>query len=65
MPRRRDPAIILFDGVCNFCEASVQFVIDRDPGGRFVFAPLQSPTGRRLLAGHGLGGGAIDSVVLV
>ncbi|HYE20582.1 MAG TPA: thiol-disulfide oxidoreductase DCC family protein [Tepidisphaeraceae bacterium] len=66
MPRARpEPSIVLFDGVCNFCEASVQFVIDRDPRGRFAFAPLQSPTGRRLLAAHGLDGGAIDSVVLV
>jgi predicted DCC family thiol-disulfide oxidoreductase YuxK len=42
-------SIILFDGVCNFCEGSVQFIIKRDPVGHFQFASLQSKTGERLL----------------
>jgi predicted DCC family thiol-disulfide oxidoreductase YuxK len=42
-------SIILFDGVCNFCESSVQFIIKRDPVGHFQFASLQSETGERLL----------------
>ncbi|RBL90753.1 thiol-disulfide oxidoreductase DCC family protein [Chitinophaga flava] len=36
--------IILFDGVCNFCNASINFVIRHDRQGRFRFAPLQSET---------------------
>jgi predicted DCC family thiol-disulfide oxidoreductase YuxK len=47
------PAIVLFDGVCNLCNASVQFIIDRDPGATMRFAALQSPEGRRILAGFG------------
>ena len=35
-------AIVLFDGVCNLCNASVNFVIDRDSAGYFKFASLQS-----------------------
>ena len=35
-------AIILFDGVCNFCNSSVNFIIERDRAGYFKFAPLQS-----------------------
>ena len=35
-------SIILFDGVCNLCNGSVNFVIDRDVAGRFKFAALQS-----------------------
>lgn len=59
------PAILLFDGVCNLCNASVNFIIDRDPQAYFRFAPLQSETGRRLLEKHGLPTGSMDTVVLV
>jgi predicted DCC family thiol-disulfide oxidoreductase YuxK len=47
------PAIVLFDGVCNLCDATVQFLLDRDPDGRFVFASLQSDEGKRVLASVG------------
>ncbi len=63
--RVEEPLIVLFDGVCNFCNASVQFVIDHDPRDRFRFAPLQSPLGGRLLKQGGLAGQKIESVVLV
>ncbi len=43
------PAVVLFDGVCNFCDASVRFVLDRDSKEYFQFASLQSSVGRRLL----------------
>lgn len=42
-------AVVLFDGVCNLCNGSVHFIIDRDPGGRFRFAAQQSPEGAQLL----------------
>ena len=38
-------AIVLFDGECNFCDASVQFIIKRDPKGYFQFAAQQSDIG--------------------
>jgi predicted DCC family thiol-disulfide oxidoreductase YuxK len=41
--------VVLFDGVCNLCTASVQFVIARDSRKRFRFASLQSPAAERLL----------------
>lgn len=40
--------IVLFDGVCNFCDASVQFIIKRDPNAHFKFAALQSEAGEKL-----------------
>ncbi|MBA4851113.1 thiol-disulfide oxidoreductase DCC family protein [Emticicia sp. BO119] len=46
--------IILFDGVCNFCNASINFLIDRDPKGVFRFAALQSEPGREILAKHNI-----------
>jgi predicted DCC family thiol-disulfide oxidoreductase YuxK len=36
--------IIFFDGVCAFCNGAVRWLRDRDPGGRFHFAPLQGET---------------------
>jgi len=56
--------IVLFDGECNFCNASVRFILERDPDGQFQFAPLQSATGRALLADSGIGD-EIDSIVLI
>jgi len=43
------PSIILFDGQCNVCNTFVQFVIRRDPAGKFQFAPLQSEQAARAL----------------
>ena len=57
--------LILFDGVCNLCNGFVQFVIERDPPGRFQFAALQSEAARRVLGVHGAPGPLADSVVLI
>lgn len=46
MPER---CVILFDGYCNFCSRTVQFVYERDKRGVFLFAPLQSEIGKTLL----------------
>ena len=46
--------LLLFDGVCNFCNDSVLWVIDRDPTERFQFASLQSELGQRLVRERGL-----------
>ncbi|MBY5992338.1 thiol-disulfide oxidoreductase DCC family protein [Ferrimonas balearica] len=61
---RPDNGIILFDGVCNFCNATVRFVWARDPKGYFRFAPLQSATAETLLAAHPLPRNG-DTVVLI
>jgi predicted DCC family thiol-disulfide oxidoreductase YuxK len=57
--------LILFDGVCNLCNRFVQFVIERDPDGRFQFGALQSAAARRLLDQHDALSPVPDSVVLV
>lgn len=41
--------VILFDGVCNLCSSSVQFVIKHDPKHQFHFASLQSEFGQQVL----------------
>lgn len=40
--------IILFDGDCNFCDKSVQFIINRDPKGYYKLASLQSNAGKKI-----------------
>ena len=57
-----DGAIVLFDGVCNFCSWSVRFLHEHDDGS-LRFAPLQSEAGRELLAEHDLPTDYFDSLV--
>ena len=45
---KEDKPIILFDGVCNFCNAGVNFIIRQDKKNIFLFAALQSKTGQEL-----------------
>ena len=58
-------AIVLFDGVCNFCNGSVNFIIERDRPGYFKFAPLQSEIGEQYLDKFGIDRKVTDSVVLI
>src|SRR5436305_633661 len=57
--------IVLFDGVCNLCNRSVQFIIQHDPQGRFRFASLQSELGAELRVRLGIDPQAIDSIILI
>ena len=57
--------IILFDGVCNLCNSSVQFVIKRDKKDQFRFAPLQSDVGQKLVQERGIDTTMIDSIILI
>ncbi len=57
--------IILFDGVCNLCNSSVQFAIKRDENDVFRYAAIQSETGERLLAERNIDTNEIDSIILI
>jgi len=57
--------VLLFDGVCNLCNAGVLFIIRRDPRARFRFAPLQSEIARRLLDGTGVGRDGLPDTMIV
>jgi len=59
------PPILLFDGVCNFCNDAVNFMLDQDREGRFRFAALQSEVGQKLLAEHGLADLPLSTSVLI
>src|SRR5437870_3390890 len=58
-------AIVLFDGVCNFCNGAVNFIIERDPEAYFKFAPLQSEIGEKLAVEYNIDKSQIDSVILI
>ena len=57
-------SIVLFDGVCNFCNDAVNFIIRRDVEGQFKFAPLQSETGQELRQKYAIEPD-VDSIVLI
>ena len=56
--------VILFDGVCNLCQAAVQFVITRDPNRHFRFASLQSAYGQAIAQKAGLSITDLSSFIL-
>jgi len=64
-PKKGEHPVVLFDGVCSFCNSSVNFIIDHDPSALFRFAPLQSETGKGFLLQSGLMDKKIDSIVLI
>ncbi|HEV2854272.1 MAG TPA: thiol-disulfide oxidoreductase DCC family protein [Thermoanaerobaculia bacterium] len=57
--------IILFDGVCNLCNRSVQMILRHDRKARYRFASLQSPVGERLRDELGIDREKVDSVILI
>ena len=57
--------LILYDGVCAFCDASVQWLLDRDEHGVFRFAPLQGGTAEALRQRHPEIPEDIDTLVVV
>lgn len=58
-------SVILYDGVCALCNRAVRFIVEHDPDGQFLFAPLQSDIGRKLLIDRRLPVEALDTVILV
>ncbi len=60
----KNKKIILFDGVCNLCNSSIQFVIKHDKKDVFRFVSLQSELGKNILQHIGIQNNNIDSVVL-
>jgi predicted DCC family thiol-disulfide oxidoreductase YuxK len=57
--------IILFDGLCNLCNGSVQFIIKRDSKNLFRFSSLQSAFGSKQLSGFGLSANELYSIILI
>jgi predicted DCC family thiol-disulfide oxidoreductase YuxK len=56
--------VLLYDGLCGFCNRAVQFVLARDPGGSMMFAPLQGKFAADMLSRRP-GLQAVNSLILV
>jgi len=61
----KNKSIILFDGVCNLCNASVNFIIKHDKNERFIFASLQSDAAKEILLQFPEKKINLDSIILI
>jgi len=59
------PSIILFDGICNFCNATINFIIENDSKGVFNFASLQSDIGKKLLSDKNISTETLETIYLI
>lgn len=57
--------VILFDGVCNFCNYWVNFAIKKDKKKILRFAPLQGETAKRLIADYKINHTNLSSVIFI
>ncbi|MFT3936035.1 MAG: thiol-disulfide oxidoreductase DCC family protein [Chitinophagaceae bacterium] len=65
MTRDANKKIVLFDGVCNLCSSSVQFILKRDKKNQFLFGSLQGETGQAYLKKYNLPADNFNSFMLV
>ena len=56
--------LVLFDGVCNLCDASVQYIIKHDKSDIFLFTALQSEVGQQIIKEFNIDTNKIDSIIL-
>jgi predicted DCC family thiol-disulfide oxidoreductase YuxK len=59
------PILVMYDGTCGFCDASVQWLISHDTDKKLHYAPLQGETAKAILARHPELPKGLDSIVLV
>lgn len=57
--------VVIFDGICNFCNSSVNFIIARDPECKFSFAPMQSASAKALIKQYGIENPDLDTFLLI
>ncbi|MCZ8134551.1 MAG: DCC1-like thiol-disulfide oxidoreductase family protein [Algoriphagus sp.] len=58
-------SIVLFDGVCTLCNASIDFILKRDHKNRFLVGALQEPISKKVLSNFQIDPSYLDSLVLV
>jgi predicted DCC family thiol-disulfide oxidoreductase YuxK len=57
--------IVVFDGVCVLCAASIRFILRHDRAGRFRFVVAQSALGQALYRHYGLPAADFDTVLVI
>lgn len=60
----KNKQLILFDGVCNLCDASVQYVIKHDKNDLFRYTTLQGEVGQAIIKKYGVDTDKMDSILL-
>lgn len=58
-------SIIVFDGLCNLCNGSVNFIVKRDHHNRFKFASMQSEAGQAIIQGYDAANVGVDTFLLI
>ncbi len=61
----RSQSIVFFDGICNLCNASIDFIIKRDFKNQFLVGALQDDFSKEILSGHQVRQDYLDSLVLL
>lgn len=61
----RKKSIILFDGVCNLCNSSIDFIIKRDKNDYFLVGALQDDFSKKILRSYDVKEDYLDSLVLL
>ncbi|MBO6557441.1 MAG: DUF393 domain-containing protein [Pseudomonadales bacterium] len=62
---QNEPAIILFDGVCNLCNGAIRFILERDACGQFRFATTESQTAKSLVQEYKITDSLDETFVLI
>lgn len=64
MNKAPESPLVIFDGHCNFCNASVNFIMTRDTQKVFLFTPNQENSGQKILQNHHIPGSDVDTLYL-
>ncbi len=65
MKKINSQPLLLFDGICNLCNSSVQFIISHDRQKKFTFASLQSDAAKEILLQFDTKYFNLDSIILI
>ena len=57
--------LLLFDGVCNLCNSSIQYILKKDTKNQFKFASLQSDAAKQILLQFDKDNSDLDSIILI
>ena len=57
--------IIIFDGICNFCNGAINFIIRHDPQARFSFTPMQTELAQTLIKKYSITNVGVDTFLLI
>jgi hypothetical protein len=61
----KDKGLVMFDGVCNFCNSSINFIIRNDKTDHFRFLTLQSERGQKIIKQYNLDPENLQTVILL